>query len=148
MLFLRRLAAAAGAGLVLVAVGAAPAEAHTITGVSPTDYRSEIVGVNPRLPGVSVRLLDLGNRVELVNRGATDVIVLGYQGEPYLRVGPAGAFENRRSPSVIASTTKARTGITSVSTRRPASSNGRSPVLVRAGRTILPRLSPGKICWC
>jgi len=98
---LRRLVAVVGAGLVLVVVvGAPPAEAHTVTGVSPTDYRSEIIGVNPRLPGVSVRLLDLGNRVELVNRSATDVVVLGYQGEPYLRIGPSGVFENRRSPSV------------------------------------------------
>lgn len=84
----------------VVVAGAAPAEAHTVTGVSPTDYRSEIVGANPRLADVSVHLLDLGNRVELVNRGTTDVVVLGYQGEPYLRVGPAGVFENRRSPSV------------------------------------------------
>ena len=81
-------------------MAAPPADAHTVTGVSPTDYRSQLIGVNPRLPGVSVRLLDLGNRVELVNGSATDVVVLGYQGEPYLRVGPSGVFENRRSPSV------------------------------------------------
>jgi hypothetical protein len=95
--------------MVLVVAGAAPAEAHTITGVSPTDYKSEIVGVSPRLPGVSVRLLDLGNRVELTNHGSTDVIVLGYQGEPYLRVGPAGVFENRRSPSVALNQVSATT---------------------------------------
>src|SRR5205085_7932947 len=96
---LRRLAAAGGAGLVLALLAAPPAEAHTVTGVSPTNYRSEVLGVNPRLPGVSVHLLDLGNRVELVNQGAVDVIVLGYQGEPYLRVGRAGVFENRSSPA-------------------------------------------------
>jgi hypothetical protein len=109
LLFLRKLAVVAGAVVVLVIAGAARADAHTITGVSPTNYRSEIVGVNPRLPGVSVHLLDLGNRVELVNRGATDVIVLGYQGEPYLRVGPAGVFENRRSPSVALNKASATT---------------------------------------
>ena len=86
--------------MTLVVMGASPASAHTIIGVGPTDYRSEILGVNPRLPGVSVRLLDLGNRVELTNTGAVGVVVLGYQGEPYLRVGPTGVFENRRSPSV------------------------------------------------
>jgi len=97
---IRRLVGIASAGLALVVVGASPAAAHTVTGVFPTDYRSEIIGVNPRLPGVSVRLLDLGNRIELVNRSAVDVVVLGYQQEPYLRVGPSGVFENRRSPSV------------------------------------------------
>ncbi|MBV8559541.1 MAG: hypothetical protein JO050_02120, partial [Acidimicrobiia bacterium] len=100
MLSLRTLVAAAGAGLVLVILAAPPAEAHTVTGVSPTDYRSEVLGVTPPLPGVSVRLLDLGNRVEVVNTSASDVVVLGYQGEPYLRVGPSGVYENRLSPSV------------------------------------------------
>ncbi|MBV8302617.1 MAG: hypothetical protein JOZ04_00295, partial [Acidimicrobiia bacterium] len=79
MLSLRTLVAAAGAGLVLVILAAPPAEAHTVTGVSPTDYRSEVLGVTPPLPGVSVRLLDLGNRVEVVNTSASDVVVLGYQ---------------------------------------------------------------------
>src|SRR5205823_199713 len=83
-------AAGAGAAMALVLVTAPPASAHTITGVAPTDYRSEILGVNPKWAGVSVHLLDLGNRVELVNTGPVDVVVLGYQGEPYLRVGAAG----------------------------------------------------------
>jgi hypothetical protein len=69
---------------------------------------------------VSVHLLDLGNRVELVNRGAVDVIVLGYQGEPYLRVGPTGIFENRRSPSVALN----RATATSTPTTTPPSNPG------------------------
>ncbi len=101
MRLVRALALAVVAGLASVVVVAAPADAHTITGVAPTDYRSEVIGVSPRLPGVSVRLLDLGNRVEVVNRGTTDVVILGYQGEPYLRVGPSGSFENTRSPAVV-----------------------------------------------
>jgi hypothetical protein len=120
VLSLRRLASAAGTGLVLVLLAAPPAEAHTVTGVSPTDYRSEVLGVNPRLPAVSVHLLDLGNRVELVNVGAVDVIVLGYQGEPYLRVGPGGVFENRRSPSIALN----RATATSTSTTTPPSNPG------------------------
>jgi hypothetical protein len=110
---LRRLAATGGAALALVLVGATPAAAHTITGVAPTNYRSEIVGVNPKWAGVSVRLLDLGNRVELVNNGRADVVVLGYQGEPYLRVGPGGVFENRRSPSVALNKVTATAATTS-----------------------------------
>ena len=87
---MRRLAGVAGAVAVLLVIAAPPADAHTITGVAPTNYRSEIVAVTPKWQGVSVRLLDLGNRVELVNSSRTDVVVLGYQGEPYLRVGPYG----------------------------------------------------------
>src|SRR5438552_3023202 len=84
----------------VVAGTTAPADAHTVAGVQPTNYRSEIVAVTPSVAGLHLRLLDLGRRIELVNRTSTEVVVLGYQGEPFLRVGPAGVFENRRSPSL------------------------------------------------
>jgi hypothetical protein len=77
-----------------------PASAHTIAGVQATNYRSEIVSVTPPSTTVELRLLDLGRRVELVNRGRDDVVVFGYDGEPYLRVGPQGVFENRHSPTL------------------------------------------------
>jgi hypothetical protein len=96
----RRLAAGAAVTLAVLVAAAAPAGAHTLNGVGPTDYRSEILGVDPPVPGLRVRLLDLGRRVEVANAGRTEVVVLGYQGEPYLRVGPAGVFENERSPAL------------------------------------------------
>jgi hypothetical protein len=46
-----------------------------------------------------VRITDLGTKVELTNDGSREVVVLGYDSEPYLRVGPNGVFENRRSPA-------------------------------------------------
>ena len=88
---------------VVVGLGMAlapPASAHTIAGAQPTNYRSTIEAITPAVPGVEVRLLDLGRRVEVVNHTDTDVVVLGYQGEPYLRVGPKGVFENRHSPTL------------------------------------------------
>jgi hypothetical protein len=105
--------------LVLVVMAAGRADAHTITGVAPTNYKSEVVAVSPTLPGVRVRLLDLGNRVELTNTGATDVVVLGYQGEPYLRVGPGGVFENSRSPSVALNKVTATTSASTTTTVPP-----------------------------
>jgi hypothetical protein len=79
---------------------AQPAGAHTLSGVSATNYRSQVLAVTPPHPDIAVRLLDLGRRVEVTNRGRTDVVVLGYDGEPYLRVGPLGVFENQRSPTL------------------------------------------------
>jgi len=105
--------------LVLVISAAAPADAHTITGVAPTDYKSEVIAVSPALPGVRFRLLDLGNRVELTNTGAVDVVVLGYQNEPYLRVGPSGVFENSRSPSVALNKVTATTIASTTTTTAP-----------------------------
>jgi hypothetical protein len=79
-----------------------PAHAHAVTGVKPTNYRSEIAGISgpsDALDTLDVRLLDLGRRIELVNRGRVDIVVLGYDGEPWLRVGPEGVFENEYSNS-------------------------------------------------
>jgi hypothetical protein len=110
----RRLVAAVAVAAAVVLGEGAPAEAHTVTGVQATNYRSQIVAVSPTLAGVRVRLLDLGNRVELRNTGPDDVVVLGYQGEPYLRVGPSGVYENRRSPAVYLN--RATTGPTTNTT--------------------------------
>jgi hypothetical protein len=35
----------------------------------------------------------------VTNRGEEDLVVLGYEGEPFLRIGPDGVFENRNSPA-------------------------------------------------
>jgi hypothetical protein len=83
-----------------VVVAAQPASAHGLGGLTPTNYKSRLTGIEPPVPGVTVRVTDLGNRIELDNRSAHDVIVLGYEGEPYLRVGPRGVFENVHSPAV------------------------------------------------
>ena len=97
----RRLAIALAVPLLTVpTVFAQPASAHTLTGVQPTNYRSEIVSILPALPRVAVEILDLGRRIRLTNHGRVDVVVMGYQGEPYLRVGPGGVFENIHSPAV------------------------------------------------
>jgi hypothetical protein len=87
-----------GAALVILAT-AAPASAHGLGGPTATDQRVVVEGVVPGLVGVQVRTVDLGSRIELTNRGTIPVIVLGYEGEPYLRIGPQGVEENRRSPA-------------------------------------------------
>lgn len=97
---MRRAGALLVAALLLVAGTASPAAAHAVGGVESTNYRSEIRAITPTTPGVQVRLLDLGGRIEVVNETAEDVTVLGYQSEPYLRVGPSGVYENRNSPSL------------------------------------------------
>ncbi len=89
------------AGLVLT-LGAGPASAHSVGGlVAASNYRTEVRGIDPPIPGVTARVVDRGNQIELVNHGAQEITVLGYQNEPYLRIGPAGVFENERSPSTF-----------------------------------------------
>src|SRR5439155_507137 len=66
--------------------------------VLATDYRPRITSA--RIPGVDIHVIEGGGRVELTNHTDRPVTVLGYDGEPYLRVGPDGVFRNRRSPAV------------------------------------------------
>ena len=93
----RRAVAGAALAAALLAVTAAPASAHEVGGVGATNYQTTLDGVSPETPGITVRIVEAGSRIELVNTSDQDVIVLGYEDEPYLRVGPDGVFENQRS---------------------------------------------------
>ena len=82
----------------LLVAGATPAAAHG-GALQATDHRAELLGLEPDIDGVSVRLVDGGTRIEL-DAGSHEVVVLGYEDEPYLRIDERGVFENRRSPAV------------------------------------------------
>ncbi len=77
---------------------AQPASAHTVSGVGATNWKTSIIGFSPPVPGLSVKVIEDGSRLELTDHGP-EVVILGYDGEPYLRVGPRGVFENTLSPA-------------------------------------------------
>jgi hypothetical protein len=110
----------------LLAVGsvlaaAEPAGAHGVAGIQPSNFATRVLAVVPATPGIHVQADDLGNKLQLDNHTGRDVVVLGYDNEPYLRVGPAGVFENVRSPAVYLNRT--RTGNVPV----PASADPHAP---------------------
>lgn len=92
-----RLPAVVALVVVLLAT-AAPASAHGGKAAKASSYRTELIGIDPAVPGVTVRLVDGATRLEL-DAGDHEVVVLGYEDEPYLRIGPDGVFQNQRSPS-------------------------------------------------
>ena len=109
---LRRAGMVAGLALLLVGAAAGPAAAHAVgTGTDASNYRTTVHGIDQGTPGISVRAV-AGGLLELTNRSKEEVVVLGYRLEPYLRVGPDGVFENRRSPSTY--TNKFRTAPASI----------------------------------
>ncbi|WP_433208349.1 hypothetical protein ACQP00_43110 [Dactylosporangium sp. CS-047395] len=65
------------------------------------DYVVRVQSVS--VENVQVRAVEGGARLQLVNRSQREVIVLGLQGEEFLRVGPGGVEENRQSPTWFAS---------------------------------------------
>ncbi len=87
--------------VISLAAPAPPAVAHGVGGLEPTSYESALVGVEPPVPGLSIEVLDLGDTVELRNESGSEITVLGYDGEPYLRVGESGVFRNERSPATF-----------------------------------------------
>jgi hypothetical protein len=96
---LRRAGLVAGLALLLVGTAAGPAAAHAVgTGTEASNYHTTVHGIDQGTPGLSARTV-AGGQLELTNRSDREVLVLGYRLEPYLRVGPDGVFENRRSPS-------------------------------------------------
>jgi len=92
--------------LVLVAVvgvvafgSPATALAHGGTGGSASDYQVRISGYSGDRSGFELRIIELGNRVELRRTTAAMILVLGYEHEPYLRLDAGGVFENVNSPA-------------------------------------------------
>ena len=88
------------AALVIVIVAtftASPASAHTRATVA-TDWRTWITDV-PAVDGVTWRLYPAGEYVGVENGSDVPLVVLGYEGEPYLRIGPDGVEQNLNSPA-------------------------------------------------
>jgi len=87
------------AGLVGALVVASPASAHNADVPPASDYRCEVTGISAPLPGLTVRTVSAGTQLELVNHTGRTIEVLGYSGEPYLRVQPDGVYQNANSPA-------------------------------------------------
>jgi hypothetical protein len=104
---------ALGLGLLLAVPSAA--DAHTRT--QETSNLDSRITSDPRLPGVAWKVYTGGLLVEVVNHGDDVLVVEGYEGEPYLRIGPEGVERNRRSPATylnderIGRRISARTGV-------------------------------------
>ena len=98
---LRRILVTVAIAATATAATVTPAAAHSVSGVTSTNYRTRLLSVRPDVPGIRVEVIEAGSRMQLTNTTDTDVIVFGYQDEPYLRVGPRGVFENQRSPATF-----------------------------------------------
>jgi hypothetical protein len=62
-------------------------------------YRSQVVKVTPSLSGLEIHVIDGDDQLELTNTGGREIVIEGYEGEPYLRFTREGVFENQRSPA-------------------------------------------------
>jgi len=92
-----RLARGILAGAVLAIALASPASADP---AGPTDYRSEIIAVEPPAPQIEASILGGDSFLQLQVDAGTEVMVVGYRGEDYVWFRPDGTvWENQNSPS-------------------------------------------------
>lgn len=62
-----------------------------------SNYASRVLSVSPPVPGLDITAYGVAGGVRLENRSGQDVVVLGYDNEPFLRVNSTGTFANLRS---------------------------------------------------
>jgi hypothetical protein len=89
----RQLLAAAIAALVVCPVASAHGDG------AERGFRSAVESVRPAPAGLTVRVLDSDDELQLRNETGRTIVILGYDGEPYLRFSADGVFRNSRSPA-------------------------------------------------
>src|SRR5689334_3827228 len=107
---MRRIVVTVAIAAAIVIAGATPAWAHTVAGTGATNYKTTLKSVSPTLPGLHLKVIEAGSRIELKYTGTKTIYVLGYVDEQYLRIDKRGVFENLNSPATYIN--KTRTGTT------------------------------------
>jgi hypothetical protein len=96
-------AAFAAIAIVLLLLSAPPAWGH---GGNP-NYRSVIDRVTPNVPEVSFEVLSYDSYIQLLDQHGHEVVIYGYEGEPYARVLKDGTVQiNERSPAYYLNDTR------------------------------------------
>jgi len=84
---------------IVVAALALPAGAAAHPGTAQTGYVSTVSAVVPNVLGVNALVLGGDDRLRISNYSGKTILILGYEGEPYLRFDRAGVFANTLSPA-------------------------------------------------
>ena len=101
---------AALAGTLAAVTPVTPASAHQVGGMGATNFNVTLTALAPAVAGVSLRVIDNGSRLEVRNDTDAVVVVAGYGGEPYARVGPDGVQLNDDSPATVLNADRYLTG--------------------------------------
>jgi hypothetical protein len=62
-------------------------------------FRSTVTQITPVVVGVSATVLDYDDRLQLRNTSDKPIVILGYQGEPYLAFRNGRVYRNTHSPA-------------------------------------------------
>jgi len=133
-LIIGRVVAAFATCMTLLFVTAGPAAAD---GGKPTSYESVVDTVRPAVDGFRVEVKGGDAFLEVSSRPATEVLIPGYDGEPYLRIKRNGVVErNVRSPATYLNQSR-------------SSQTGKFPAIVDSDAA--PKWEPtggiGRVAW-
>lgn len=92
----------------LVSLLSPHAEAHSAEGSASSNYRTTVVSIAPPSAPFRFRVIEAGSRLEVRHVRGSPIVVLGYDGEPYLRIGSDGVEQNLQSPSTYINRTRDR----------------------------------------
>ena len=95
----RAVVAAVSLALLLVVAAGPLVGTAAAAAIEPSDQGSEVVRTTPSAPGATLTVD--GDVAELAVAPGRAVTVLGYQGEPFLRVSPDGTVERNERSSVV-----------------------------------------------
>lgn len=92
--------------LVAVLVLLVPASSAFAHGGNP-NYRSVIESVTPSNPNVKFQVLNYDSYMQLLDQKGHEVVIYGYEGEPYARILKNGTVQvNERSPALYLNETR------------------------------------------
>ncbi len=94
-----RLVACCLLSLIALLGASSSVSAHASSDVRATNFENKMREVVPQFNNATLRVTDLGDKLTLVNNSHEEVLVLGYDKEPYLRISNNGVFENKNSPA-------------------------------------------------
>jgi hypothetical protein len=86
--------------LLFAVVLSAPGPAAAHPGTAGRGYVSTVAGLIPNVLGSSATVIGGDDRLRLSNYSGKTIVILGYEGEPYLRFDDSAVYENIRSPAV------------------------------------------------
>jgi len=99
MILGRRVTVAAAVAVVMGVASPTAAFAHTGGESFTSNYQTRITDVSPADTQLKVSISEIDATIELTWTGPGEVVVIGYEGEPYLRISERGVERNRRSPA-------------------------------------------------
>ena len=98
---------------IALVLACALAPAHALAHGGNPNFRSEINSVTPPLPsGVSIEVLDYDSYLQLNDQQGHEVVLDGYDGEPYARIEKNGTVQvNEKSPATYLNDSRFETDV-------------------------------------